>query len=482
MKEIKRREIEQRLLDILDSPKSEFVYLRGRRRVGKSWSLSSFAANNPNCFIFTGVKDATFDITLKTFIQKWCLFAADQSLLEIRPEYLSWSRVFDAILEHQKKTGKKLMVVLDEIQWIAKGNTGFVGMLKNAWVHWQKLGGIKVIVCGSSNQFFEKNVGGDESILRGLQTQATIWVKPLTPKQVREYVCPDWNIPEITLLYFFTGGIPYYLERIDTNKGFIQGVNDAYFLQGHNLLEEVDEILKLDFGSVSRTTCKQILFLIGSNGATQNSIVKRTGISKSTISKICSKLISYKIIFAKKPAYTSRQRNNAGLIYYIKDPFMMFNFSLLEKSRQSIMYNKKGLIFPAITELSNNGYYIPNYTGQAFELFLRIYLEDRTCFGNQVYRKLLIRNPDYNILDYWDKNNQIDLIIESDEDRLGRIIECKWSAISTEHISEVINKTYPHPKNFTVKHALAGISSSFKNRNNILSVINIEDFYTDSLI
>ena len=56
--------------------------------------------------------------------------------------------------------------MFDEIHWIAKRNSGFVSKVKRAWLSWEKAGNIKVIICGSSNRFFDDKTGTASSILR----------------------------------------------------------------------------------------------------------------------------------------------------------------------------------------------------------------------------------------------------------------------------------------------------------------------------
>lgn len=164
-------------------------------------------------------------------------------LRELSEEFLNWNRIFKEITKHILSKNQKLILIFDEVQWMAKAGSGFIGSLKTAWVDWQKSNLIKVIICGSSNKFFDKHTGGEEKILRGLQTRPHIWVLPLSPAQVSKHVCPKWNLKEVSMLYMLTGGIPYYLKKIAPSLGFIQSINKAFFLQSNNLLDEILEII-----------------------------------------------------------------------------------------------------------------------------------------------------------------------------------------------------------------------------------------------
>ena len=64
----------------------------------------------------------------------------------------------DPILKVAKNNKHQIIILFDEIQWISKSQSGFLGYLKEAWLDWRKSGKIKLIISGSSNKFFTKNI------------------------------------------------------------------------------------------------------------------------------------------------------------------------------------------------------------------------------------------------------------------------------------------------------------------------------------
>ena len=212
------------------------------------------------------------------------------------------------------------------------------------------------------------------------------------------------------------GGIPYYLNLIARDKPFIHAINDAAFSKDSIFLEEIDEILSIEFNSQGRESVKSILSFLGQDGTSQASIVKKSGIAQSTVSDIIEKLLDYKIIFPKSPAHKTQV--SRGTKYHMKDFYLNFYYQVLEPLEKRIKRNSKGLLFSEACISSNSGYYIPNFSGKAFELLVRYILENSVNFTEKIFHTLLIANPNYRVLDYWDKTCQIDLLVESKDDRL----------------------------------------------------------------
>ncbi len=438
-------------------PGAGFTFLRGRRRIGKTWLLKEYQSRTPKCFYFMGLEDTNDAGSRKAFATAWYDFSKDKTLVELSKDHRSWSRIFEQISVFlQKNREQNLIVILDEIQWIAKKNSGFVSLLKQAWVDWQRIGNIKVIVCGSSNKFFSKRTSSANDILRGIKTSASIWVHEFTLSEVEKHYLQDWSRSEICLLYMMLGGVPYYLEALEPEKGFIHCINDAIFLNDSIFLEEVNQVLKLEFNSTGLATTRKILSHIGQQGSTITSIAERAQLPLSSVSSAIEKILEYQIVFARTPMNTETKENSHGIRYYMKDFFLNFYFQVLEPFESIIQHNQDQLIFTSKSLLSNAGYYMPNFSGHAFELLCQRVLE----IGNlntPLNRKLLLKTPGYTVGTFWDNSVEIDLVVEDNNDRISRLIECKWIDSNSKfsvHTKEIKAKKYPTPTNFTQKRYL----------------------------
>ncbi|MCP4753125.1 MAG: ATP-binding protein, partial [Proteobacteria bacterium] len=160
----------------IKKPGFGFTYLRGRRRIGKSTLLKKLNQSKEDCFYFYGANDENTLNAQKRFAKSWDEFSQKSILSIIQPSKLNWELIFNAIRDFSKHNNRDVVLLFDEIQWLAKQGNGFIGILKNALDDWKQIDSIKLIIAGSSNKFYEKFTGSDESILRGLKTHAAIWL------------------------------------------------------------------------------------------------------------------------------------------------------------------------------------------------------------------------------------------------------------------------------------------------------------------
>ena len=402
--------------------------------------------------------------------------------MELKKSALTWDRIFKEITKEALLKKEPLVLILDEIQWIAKTGSGFVGKIKETWLEWEQSRRLKVILCGSSSKFFETHAGGEETILRGLSTRAALWVKPFSLHEVQKYYLSHWSLEEICMVYMMLGGVPYYLERLDPDLGFIHAINESIFTSKSIFLGEMDEILKLEFNSGGAKNVHKILSVLGQDGKTQKSIIEQAALSQSTVSGLLEKLVHYQIVFEKYPAHTP-QKYQAGLRFYMKDFFMNFYFQVLYPLRNKILNNTSSLLFSEVLR-SKKGFYIENFSGKAFELLLRFILDNRSL-KERLFKKLLLKDPDYSIDTYWDEKTQIDLIVEHPQDRLSRIIECKWTtgvSPASTWIEEVNKKNYQPPPSFKRKNYLMlsqKVTSAYAARckKSDIQVMTLEDLF-----
>lgn len=435
---------------------SGFTFLRGRRRVGKTWLLRDFQANTPNCFYFMGLEDADDEGTRRHLAESWHEFSRDSTLVELNQSFRTWQRIFQQITSYASKLDRPLIILLDEVQWIAKKNSGFISMLKQAWVDWQRLGKVKVIVCGSSNKFFAKQTTGADDVLRGIKTAASIWVNELSLAEIEKYYLANWSRSEICLTYMMLGGSPYYLEPIKPEKGFIHAINDAIFTKDSLFLEEVGQVLKLEFNSSGVASAKKILSALGQAGASFSTIAKKTAMPASTLSHAIDNLLEYELIFQREMFGQPAGGGKQSPIYYMRDFYLNFYFQVLDKFVSLIKNNVDQLIFTSKAFLGHSGFYMPDFSGQAFELLCHRLLL-RKDLAIPMRHKLALKTLDYQVGSYRDQAQQIDLIVEDSSDRITRLIECKWTDGNSklaEHVAQVKKQNYPIPTNYGLRRYL----------------------------
>lgn len=470
--------------EVFDSRRSEFRVVRGRRRVGKTSLLQEAIKDRCDVIFISGLEDITSDHKIKErFTSMLAEFSGNAILSSARN--LSWPQIFQVILEIAEKR-KKLILILDEIQWLARQGSGFLSDLKEAWtVKFQPSGKVKVVVCGSSAKFFEHKTGSVDSVLYKLRTMSDIHVPPMTLSETGLF-CKGWNKQETVLTQMMFGGIPYYLDLIsEPQLGFMQCINKMAFTASTIFFDEIKETLKLDISSLDRSI--QLLHVVGQDGKTMSQIAEDSLVPSSTVDELLGKMVDYQILSKSSPMGERSKTKDFGARYYIKDEFLNFFFNVLKKEERRIKNNVKGrMIFNNVLK---NGYYIENFTGKAFELIVRKIIERN--LPARINRTLSIDNlTGYETGSFWKisgEGNQIDLIVDSAEDRCARIIEVKWSnqKVGSEKgnaVEQVLHRNFPNREGHKVSRFVVA-SSGFTEgarvfaRKNDVGLIELNDLF-----
>ena len=410
---------------------------------------------------FQGEQDSTTKKLQSVLAAAWDEYVGQANLSLIRQRDLTWDRIFSAIAEYARlHPDQTILLIFDEIHWIARRNSGFVSKIKRAWLSWEKAGNIKVILCGSSNRFFDDKTGAASSILRGLRSHSDIWVRPFSLGEVQRYFFQHWCPEEICLVYMMIGGIPYYLNQVPNAKNFINAINKAFFTRSTIFFDELDEVINLEFNKSSKTGVRKILATLGQEGKTIAAISRSTGIPESSVHETINKLVDYGLVFEKTLMGVPPKRNRAGTRFYLQDFYLNFYFQVLDKLRPQILDNARTNLFSRLLS-SREGYYIQGFSGQAFELLIESVIDCRasTSMAEGIFEKLGLLEKGYDWGHYWEQGaTQIDLVVESSRDRESRVLEAKWIArkadVTRGYLEQVSQKGYTPPRGFRLSFYL----------------------------
>ncbi len=491
----------KRLHEIWSTQGAELIFVRGRRRIGKSELLRELTKEHSGAggraFRFSGRVDETDALCRERFAKAWMEFTKNLFLKKLRRDALTW----DFLLRELENEATKphisqlpLLVAFDEIQWLAKKHSGILGCIKEFWERIHKKINIKLLLSGSSNRFFAAEVDHSEGVLRGLRTKGDLWVHPFTLDEVSRYYFPKWNAEQIVFLYMMFGGVPYYLDRFDASKPFLRAINDAAFTDDSIFLDEVDAILEVEStGEGAILNVKRVLGSLGQSGKTAAGIEKVTGIASPHVHQILNRLESYGLIKELIP-FGEKKRNKAGVRYHMDDFFLNTYFQILEPMSAKIRDNsRKGMPLNDLLS-SDNGYYILNFTGKAFELLVTNILNAGATNTSHrkalLFSKLQLGSSSFQVGTFWTPNQtQIDIVISCNDDRQVRILEAKWkgSAVGLsegeEFLEALESKAYPLPRdNWSKKLFLVlsgGATDACKKmaRDRDISIITLDDLF-----
>ena len=144
----------QGLKELLLKNSSSLVVLRGRRRIGKSRLASEFANQFTKYYTFTGLppsKHPSADAQRSEFRRQM----KEQNIQSYDAN--DWGDLFTLVAK-QSHAGR-VLIVLDEITWMAYKDPDFLGKLKIVWdLHFSKNPKLILIVSGSNSAWIEKNL------------------------------------------------------------------------------------------------------------------------------------------------------------------------------------------------------------------------------------------------------------------------------------------------------------------------------------
>ncbi len=241
----RKKEIE-RIERLLQSERSEFLAVTGRRRVGKTYLIDSVLRSN-YCFEMTGIQNATLKTQLFNFATK----LAECSGTELRvPE--NWQIAFLYLSNYLKTLDKnqKKVIFIDELPWIATAKSGFIQFIAHFWNDYlSKEKHFILVICGSATSWISQKIINDTGGLHNRVTE-NIHLYPFTIAETQAFLQAKglhFSPQEATKLYMTLGGIPFYLENIRKGESYAQTIERLCFMPTGILYNEYDNLFKALF-------------------------------------------------------------------------------------------------------------------------------------------------------------------------------------------------------------------------------------------
>ncbi len=418
------RHIEKgKLKEALESHRSELIAIYGRRRIGKTHLIREFYSKNFT-FSFTGLSDGTRTDQIENFMIE--LREVSGKFHEEKPE--NWLQAFSILKQYLKgirKTKKKKVIFIDEFPWVDTMRSGFLPAFENFWnTYCTTRSDLIVVVCGSAASYMIKKIMRNK---KGLHKRITrkIKLEPFTLEEVKEFFSyKKIDLPKIEILKIFMalGGVAEYLEHVEPGDSSVTAIDRICFQKGAQLEYEFDEVFKSLFEEGSYH--EQIINALSNGpkrGMTRDEILKVQGLSTGgQFSKSLMELIESGFV-EKYPSFRSKRKTT---LFRIFDEFCLFHFQFMapyKGSRWTQLYKK-------------NQY--TSWSGYAFEMI---------CFKHLEYikRELKIDQIDSKNYSWSNKNAQIDLVIDRD-DNVVNLCEIKFYndefTVDSDYASKLRNK------------------------------------------
>ena len=220
----------QALRSAMDSDKSEFVALYGRRRVGKTFLVSEFF-NGKFAFHHAGLEGASRRETLASFRE-----ALRRQGRPSCPRLTSWICAFSELesLLEGLPAGRKV-VFLDELPWYDTPKSGFLCAFESFWNGWASLRkDILLVICGSATTWIVDKVIRNRGGLHNRVTRQLL-ITPFTLRECEEYARYkhlDFDRKQIAECYMAFGGVAYYWSLLQAGYSAAQNFDRLFFGHG----------------------------------------------------------------------------------------------------------------------------------------------------------------------------------------------------------------------------------------------------------
>lgn len=218
---------------------SSLVVVYGRRRIGKSRLIEEFAKKH-RFISFSGM-----------FPEKGC--TKQDQLDEFRNQFIAkighdpgklddWGNAFRKLADSTSEG--RVVILLDEITWMAHKDVNFLGKLKTVWdMEFKKNDKLLLVICGSISVWIEKNLLSH----RGFYGRISLKIKlqDLTLSDCAKFWGNQQNYTsayEKLKILSVTGGIPKYLEEIRPDQSAEENIKRLGFSKNGLLFNDYSTI------------------------------------------------------------------------------------------------------------------------------------------------------------------------------------------------------------------------------------------------
>ena len=251
------RQAERReFAELLKKKTASLVTCQGRRRIGKSRLIEECAGSADHFMSFIGLPPRE-GILRQDQLDAFSGHLAKQTPSP-RVALDDWPTAFQ-LLASQLPAKGSVVLLFDEISWMAIGDKDFAGHLKTAWdLHFSKIPGLTLVLCGSVSSWIEENILNSTGFVGRCSWQFHLKPLPLSEcpafwgnRAARVSAADKWRMLAVT------GGVPGYLEQLMPSRSAEENIERLCFNQGGMLFNEFERIFH-DIFSRRAATCRDI--------------------------------------------------------------------------------------------------------------------------------------------------------------------------------------------------------------------------------
>jgi len=309
---------------------------KGRRRIGKSTLIQQFGKSYTNFYEFYGLAPRD-GITNQDQLNHFGELVG--SRFGLPPQVFSnWNQALETLAN--LTSNGKVLILLDEISWVGSKDKDFAGKLKGIWdTRFKKNNQLLLILCGSVSSWIDTNILNDKGFLGRVSLTLTLEELPLQESNKFWRNRKHISAFEKFKLLSIVGGVPRYLEEIDTSKTAENNIHRICFSKEGFLFSEFDKIFQDIFGKRASIYSDIVQLLIG-GPKEPNEIADALGKNPTGgLSDILSALAASGFI-SREYTWQISGRQSAQSRYRLRDNYLRFYLKYIEPVKSKV---QKGL-------------------------------------------------------------------------------------------------------------------------------------------
>lgn len=323
--------------DAIASPGAELVAIYGRRRIGKTFLVREHYGS-ALAFELTGSHASSLAAQLVAFATALgrALGGSVAGSAKLAPP-ASWPDAFALLEQHlrglPRKKGRKHVVFLDELPWLATRRSGFLPAFEHFWNGWASAQPwLVVVICGSSASWMLSHVVKERGGLHNRVTRR-IRLAPLSLAECEEYLRArrvELGRQQILELYMAFGGVPHYLNQARPGQSAAQCVDRACFAADGMLHDEFGNLYAALFEHADRHEAVVRALARGRGGLDRHEVLRAAGMATGgTATKIMDELVESGFVSSAAPLWRKQREARYRLI----DEYSLFWLAFVEGHR-----------------------------------------------------------------------------------------------------------------------------------------------------
>lgn len=321
------------LRGLLAAGRRRMALLYGRRRVGKTFLLAH-AFSRAEAFYYTAAH-TTAEVNRRQLLENLARWSGRPVTAE---DYPTWRSVFRLLLDF--RAGERLVVILDEFQYLADDVGALASDLNAVWEERRAERPFLLVLSGSAVGTLEALDAGGAPLHGRLH-----WKHQLRPFDYYDAarMVPFRSLRDRVRAYGVFGGTPRYLAAVDARRPLAASVAAAALSPRGEVRIQVETALDQETGLREVSAYHAVLSAVAEGRTTFNEIAQRSGLEPDTGLRVrLERLMQLGFVEARRNLGARRRE---PWRYRLADPAFVFHYGFVARLEAELERGDAGRVY-----------------------------------------------------------------------------------------------------------------------------------------